>query len=262
MMAQTITATMIPYPVDARFVISHGVRSITDKDGTAILNLQSGKFHSLVSVGSLVWTKLRACPEGATVKTIVDFLLAEKQFVSEPRTQIEQAVQRMLSNLALLGILHRTDLAIPSASSIRLYAALFPLIRLVGSLLISLRLHVLAALLYLTIFYIMLKTVGFGGVYQAVKNWPVSHWKTLDYTGIGPLCEALDKACVWFPKLSMCLARSVVATCLLRQSGISTALVIAAQKNPFIGHAWTEVNEIVVNDKQKVREDFLVFERI
>jgi len=262
-MAQTITATMIPHIVDTRFLISRSARSITDQDGTAILNVESGKFHSLVSAGSLVWTRLMACHEGATVKTIVDLLLADGQFVSEPRIQVEQAVERMLNNLVALGLLYRADqLLVRCAGSFWTDAALLPLTRLVGGFLLMLRLHEFAAFLYLTIFYVMIKTAGFSGVYQAVKNWPVARWRSLDDTGIVPLCKAVDRACVWFPKQAMCLARSVVATCLLRQSGISTVLVIAAQRNPFIGHAWTEINDIVVNDKQKMREEFLVFERI
>ena len=60
----------------------------------------------------------------------------------------------------------------------------------------------------------------------------------------------------------MCLPRSLVTACFLRNYGIAAVLVIAAQKNPFTGHAWVEVDEIVVNDEQSVKTEYDVLDRI
>src|SRR5882724_8084435 len=92
-----------------RFSVSPDARSITDNDGTAILNVNSGRFHSLVGAGSLAWRKVIGCPEGVTAATVVDDLLAHGEFANEPRHQTERAVEHLLRNLATLGILYQSD---------------------------------------------------------------------------------------------------------------------------------------------------------
>lgn len=75
------------------------------------------------------------------------------------------------------------------------------------------------------------------------------------------LCEAMDLACVFYPKRVLCLQRSAATTMLLRRYGWSAEMVIGAQVLPFQAHAWVEVDGTVVNDKPYVADIFQPLER-
>jgi hypothetical protein len=75
------------------------------------------------------------------------------------------------------------------------------------------------------------------------------------------LCEAMDIACVFYPKSVLCLQRSAATAMILRRNGWSAEMVIGAQVLPFQAHAWVEVEGIVVNDKPYVAEIFQPLER-
>jgi hypothetical protein len=75
------------------------------------------------------------------------------------------------------------------------------------------------------------------------------------------LCEAMDLACVFYPKRVLCLQRSAATSVLLRRYGWRAEMVIGAQVLPFQAHAWVEVDRTVVNDKPYVTEMFQPFER-
>jgi len=99
---------------------------------------------------------------------------------------------------------------------------------------------------------------GFDGLYSRIRNFPLN-------TNTGPgdvigICSAVDTACIWYWKEVLCLERSAVTTCLLRQRGIAAKLVIGAQQKPFRAHAWVEVGGRVVNDKPYVREMYAVLD--
>jgi len=64
------------------------------------------------------------------------------------------------------------------------------------------------------------------------------------------IVTAVNNACVWYPKRSLCLQRSAVLTCMLRSYGFPAAMVIGTQRVPFKAHAWVELGGQVVNDKQ------------
>lgn len=72
------------------------------------------------------------------------------------------------------------------------------------------------------------------------------------------LCQAMDWACVLYPKQVLCLQRSVATTLLLRRHGVSAGMFIGAQLLPFKSHAWVEVNGMVVNDKPYMRDIYRV----
>jgi hypothetical protein len=69
---------------------------------------------------------------------------------------------------------------------------------------------------------------------------------------IGPICGAVETACVLYPKKAMCLQRSAVLTCLLRRAGIPAHMVVGVRIMPFLAHAWVEANGTVLNDFSKV----------
>ncbi len=75
------------------------------------------------------------------------------------------------------------------------------------------------------------------------------------------ICDAVNRACAWYPKRVLCLQRSVVITHLLRNCGVRAQMVLGAKKLPFKAHAWVEVNGQPVNERSTVQEIYGVWER-
>ena len=74
------------------------------------------------------------------------------------------------------------------------------------------------------------------------------------------LCKAVNHACVWYPKRVLCLQRSAVTTCVLRNCGVPASMVMGAQTLPFKAHAWTEVDERPITNRA-VQTIYSVWER-
>ncbi len=106
-----------------------------------------------------------------------------------------------------------------------------------------------------------LKTMGFRKLHSSVKNYPVSARKPNTDT-VARMREAVDKACVWYPKQALCLQRSAVLTVLLRREGIEARMALAARRMPLKMHAWVEIDGVVVNDDDKVQNYYKVMEKI
>ena len=106
-----------------------------------------------------------------------------------------------------------------------------------------------------------LKTIGFHKLHSSVKNYPVSARKP-DAHAVARAREAVNKACVWYPKQALCLQRSAVLTLLLRREGVDARMVLAARRMPLKMHAWVEIDGVVVNDDEKVRDYYSILERL
>jgi len=108
-------------------------------------------------------------------------------------------------------------------------------------------------------FEIYLKRGDFVSLYTRVRRVPVArHLPPLGT--VESICEALDLASIWYWKPILCLQRSAVLTCVLRNQGVSAQMVIGAHNFPFKAHAWVEVAEQVVGDKPYMREMYSVLE--
>ena len=101
---------------------------------------------------------------------------------------------------------------------------------------------------------------NFARMYKFVRNWYVAA-RTAPPDVVEQVCEAMNYACVWYPKRVRCLQRSTVTTCLLRSLGERAQVVIGAQKLPFKAHAWTEVNGRAINERRDVQSIYGVWER-
>ncbi len=100
----------------------------------------------------------------------------------------------------------------------------------------------------------------FSRLHRVVCNWKLRSRATpLDDTN--QICDALNYACMWYPKRALCLQRSSVLTCLLRSCGVPAQMVLGAQKLPFKAHAWVEVNGQPVNERSNVQAIYGVWER-
>lgn len=101
---------------------------------------------------------------------------------------------------------------------------------------------------------------NFARLHSIVRAWRVARRNTsLDV--IDRICDAVNHACVWYPKRALCLQRSVVTTCLLRSCGVPAQMVLGAQKLPFKAHAWVEVDGRAINERTDVKAAYGVWER-
>jgi hypothetical protein len=101
---------------------------------------------------------------------------------------------------------------------------------------------------------------NFARMHRLVSGWKVSLKKAAPDT-VERVSEAVAYACVVYPKRVLCLQRSAVTTCLMRNCGVPAQMVLGAQSVPFKAHAWTEVGGRAVNERRDVRRIYGVWER-
>jgi len=101
---------------------------------------------------------------------------------------------------------------------------------------------------------------NFRRMHKAVSRWTLSR-RTPPLDAVEQVSEAVNQACIWYPKRILCLQRSAVTTCLLRSCGVPAQMVIGAQKLPFKAHSWTEVNGRAINERFDVQKVYGVWER-
>jgi hypothetical protein len=109
-------------------------------------------------------------------------------------------------------------------------------------------------------FDIILRTQSFGTLYRRVQTYPLRDNPSPPIDADWCV-TAFERACIWYPKRVRCLQRSAALTCLLRKNGIPARMAIGTQKFPFKAHAWVEVNERVVSDKEYLPEMYAVLDR-
>lgn len=116
------------------------------------------------------------------------------------------------------------------------------------------------ALLGLVAYDLLLLNRDFARLHKIVRNWQLSS-ETSPYVVESRVCQAINYACIWYPKRAMCLQRSAVMTCLLRSCGVAAEMVIGAHKLPFRAHAWVEVRGFPINEAVNVQAIYSVWER-
>ena len=82
--------------------------------------------------------------------------------------------------------------------------------------------------------------------------------KAADAEPTSAVCNAVATAACLYWKPVMCLQRSVCAARLLRARGVAARLVIGYRPDPFLSHAWVEVDDRVVNDSPVYRQRLFV----
>lgn len=237
-----------------RFTISPDVCSSSDKDGSTILSVEKGVLYSVIGVGSLMWTKLNARPEGINLHDIVRSIQAD--FKDVPERQIRADVEKLLNQLSQKGIVELSggmSNQIARGSQRWLETVVERLVRTTINSLLKLKLIPIAVFLELVWVDLRLKHGGFRALHGVVKRWPVADTKDAPSGVVQSLCEAVDQATTYYPRQVLCLQRSAVTACLLRSYGVPAQMVIACRRIPFKGHAWVEVDGAVVNDNQKIQ---------
>lgn len=115
------------------------------------------------------------------------------------------------------------------------------------------------ALLGLLAYDLFVGSRSFARLHRRIRNQRTVS-KSPEAGAVGRICDAVNLACVWYPKHVLCLQRAAVTTFLLRRSGVAAVMVLGAQKMPFAAHAWVEVDGKPVNEKKDVRALFGVWE--
>jgi hypothetical protein len=109
-------------------------------------------------------------------------------------------------------------------------------------------------------FDVVLLTRSFGALYHTVKTYRLRE-QVSPGADTDPIVTAFEVTCIWYPKRVRCLQRSAALTCLLRNRGFPARMVIGTQKFPFKAHAWVEVDQRVVCDKEYTPEMYAVLDR-
>ena len=109
--------------------------------------------------------------------------------------------------------------------------------------------------------YDILKALcNFETIHSMIRHWTVASRPT-DPAAVDRVCNAVNYACIWYPKHVLCLQCAFVTTYLLRKNGIPADMVLGAQKLPFKAHAWVEVHGRAVNERSNVQQTYAVWDR-
>jgi len=243
--------------VEPVYRIAPDVCFSTEPDGTIILDIQGGKFHSLIQSGSRVWSIIVAQPGGITRTELIDRLLSECP--NEPREKVESGVKHILEQLTRDRLLETNDSKQRSTLqtlNCNLCISLSTAVRYAGNTLIRLRNAPAAAFIEFAFYEAIRKFGGFYARHRIIQRWPITHRRQAEAAELPTLCEAVHTAAVWYPKQTLCLQKASVTTSLLRQHGFQADMKIGIRKQPFHAHAWVEVDGKVVGDDQSVRKYF------
>jgi hypothetical protein len=94
------------------------------------------------------------------------------------------------------------------------------------------------------------------GGFTAAKGVFLRPWRpgntALDPNGttVGEIAWAVETACVWQWRRTVCLHRSLAAYCLLRAARGRPVHITGVMMRPFASHAWTEVGGCPVADSE------------
>jgi hypothetical protein len=220
-------------------------------DGGVVLDLKNDRLLKLNSVGTEMWTLLtRGISETQVVGEIAERYGVDPSNVREDlRNLLSRAEELGVSPESVL-ITERTEhlesdvVEKPSAAREQDQALnAVPTTR-----------DVVKAILALALFDIILSCRTLETLCSVVTSWPIKASRPAsDATAVAQVSRAVERACVWYPKKALCLQRSAVTTCLLRQRGIHAHMVVGVRAMPFLAHAWVEVHGRVVNDFPRVK---------
>lgn len=231
-------------------------------EGCIVLNAERGTVLSLNDTGALMFSKLTECEAGLTRDELVEAV--KREFEEVEISRVERAVGDLLARLEETGTVQtRRDTAETKHSDLRGALALrVPVCTryLLGPLLVV-KAYTFAALILLFTAEVVRKLGGFRSMRRAVERWTPRYLSAPDDATLASACSAVNRACTWHPRRSLCLQRAGVLVCLLRSLGFPAQMVIGVHKMPFYGHAWAEVGGKVVNDHANAQKFFHVLNR-
>ena len=252
--------TTKPETLPARFTIASGVYfSPATKEGCIVLNVERGTVLSLNDTGTWILSQLAEHKEGLTRDELVAFV--GREFEEVELSRVEKVVDDLLLRLEKTGTVSSHE-DVNRASLRTSLAQRVPVIvkHLLGPLLL-IKAYTVAALVLLFSTEAVRKLGGFQSIHRSVEEWTLSLKMQPGAETLANACSAVNRACTWHPKRSLCLERASVLVCLLRSLGFRAEMVIGVHKMPFYGHAWAEVGGEVVNDHANAQKFFHVLSR-
>ena len=263
----------------------HTDRVLKHKDGGILLSIAEDRVCRLNGVGALTWMVLEEIPASLTLDEIV--LALEQQFAAinaegelrydVSREQLRADTTRFLKNMVSMNLLQvtqdshgqefysiRDDVTATTSATNRpsLDSNQHPVPDFIDEDISLTKRETFSAFIGLLAFDLLLKLAGFQALIKKVESWPTATPRTVDPTICQRVRSMVDRAQTYYPKKAMCLQHSAVVTCLLRRRGVPAEMVLAAQEFPPKAHAWAEVAGEVVNDKDSVRNEYLVLRRV
>lgn len=252
-----------PDTLPARFSIAPGVYfSPATREGCIVLNVERGTVLSLNDTGTFIFSRLAENETGMTRDELVATVGCE--FNEVPRSRVEKVVDDLLSRLEKTGTVrsYHDDRNADGSSLRRRFAQRVPVVvRHLLRPLLLIRAYTAAALVLLFSAEAVRKLGGFQSIHRGVEEWALSLKTQPSVETLADACSAVNRACTWHPKRSLCLQRASVLVCLLRSLGFQAEMVIGVHKMPFYGHAWAEVGGEVVNDHANAQKFFHVLSR-
>jgi hypothetical protein len=94
-------------------------------------------------------------------------------------------------------------------------------------------------------------------LYAIVRRFPAMTWRRTPYRHVDRVAKAVDEVCVWWPRTVMCVPRAAALTCMLRLHGVPASMILACRTVPVVGHAWVEVDGVIVNDRAGYQKYFI-----
>ena len=245
----------------ARFSVAPSVYfSPGTKEGCVVLNVERGTVLSLNDTGTLIFSRLAARDEGLSRDELVETIRSE--FADVERARVEKAVDNLLAQLQKTGTVNSSDHE-GNRSSLRgrLAERVPVVVRYLLRPLLLIKAYTVAALILLFSGELVRKLGGFQSIHRSVEEWTLSLKPQPGNETLANACGAVNRACTWHPKRSLCLQRASVLVCLLRSLGFKAEMVIGVHKMPFYGHAWAEIGGEVVNDHANAQKFFHVLSR-
>ena len=229
--------------------------------GCIVLNFERGSVLSLNRTGALIFSKLAEVRHAVTRDEFVESL--SREFEDVEISRIENAVDDLLARLKQTGSVRAENAAGIRRRDIRGELALkIPVgVKYLLRPLLYAKAYTLAALILLFTAEAVRRLGGFRSIHHSVEHWRIAFPPRTDDTTLANACAAVNRACTWHPKRSLCLQRASVLVCLLRSLGFPAQMVIGVHKMPFYGHAWAEIGGNVVNDHANAQKFFHVLNR-
>ena len=118
----------------------------------------------------------------------------------------------------------------------------------------------LRALLSLLWAHRLIRAARFDEIRVALNSDVGSQARDVEST-VERICDALEVACVLYPTRTRCLRRSVALAAMLRQSGADAHLNFGFRTDPYVGHAWVDIDGTPVGEDVEWLGDYIVLDR-
>jgi hypothetical protein len=190
-------------------MVGKHVRSVTDKDGTTILDLRSNQVLGLHGAGSFIWDGLK---HGNSPAEIVKGLI---ESTGASRELVERDVRKFVNHLMSKGMICEIPHGQASAPDAN---ASFERQGGEQGKCCAATTDVLLAFVALLFFDVVLRLGGFRMLRSTVRRFPVRPALTSSRHP-EEIISAVNSACCAYFTTTKCLERSAALTCLLRLHG-------------------------------------------